>query len=73
MRNELVKVRLFQLFILRICRPQVVGFGVNQSDWPNVALQSILCGLKGTLMRSFPLSGHWVADVCRELRTGKDG
>ena len=32
MRNEVVKVRLFQLFILRICRPQVVEFGVNQSD-----------------------------------------
>lgn len=73
MRNELVKVRLFQLFILRICRPQVVGFGVNQSDQPNVALQPILCGLKGMLMRSFPLSGHWVADVCRAPRTGKDG
>ena len=32
MRNEVVKVRLFQIFMLSICRPQVVEFGVNQSD-----------------------------------------
>lgn len=32
MRNEVVKVSLFLLFILSICRPQVVEFGVNQSN-----------------------------------------
>lgn len=32
MRNEVVKVSLFLLFILSICRPQAVEFGVNQSN-----------------------------------------
>lgn len=59
MRNEVARVRFFQLFILRICRPQAVEFAVNQSEWPNVAPRPILCGLGGTFMRSLPLSGHW--------------
>lgn len=59
MRNEVVRVRLFQLFVLRICRPQAAEFAVNQSEWPGVAPRPILCGLVGTFMRSLPLSGHW--------------